>query len=304
MKNVLKEPFLNEASPHKARKRFGQNFLIDHGIIRDIVRAVHPQKKDVIVEIGPGKGAITQLLADSCDNLSVIELDRDLIPWLTLKFEKHPHFQLFQADALQFDFSQLISKESVNSESTKSIRIVGNLPYNISTPLIFHLLTYATQVSDMHFMLQKEVVKRMAAKAGDSAYGRLGIMVQYFCSVENLFEVPPSAFEPAPKVDSAIVRLIPHQQLPYPATHFQTLEKLVNIAFQQRRKTLRNSLKQWLGAEVIEQLPLDTSARAEEISLSEFVATSNLLSSLQNSVIKNSVIKNSVIQNSPINDSL
>lgn len=266
--------FLNEETAHKARKRFGQNFLIDHGVIRDIVRAVYPQKNDVIVEIGPGKGAITQLLADSCDNISVIELDRDLVPWLKVKFEKHPNFQLFQADALQFDFAQLIQND-------KALRIVGNLPYNISTPLIFHLLTYSTQVRDMHFMLQKEVVKRMAAQAGDSAYGRLGIMVQYYCAVENLFEVPPTAFDPAPKVDSAIVRLVPHAQLPHPATNFQTLEKLVNVAFQQRRKTLRNALKQLLAPEIIEQLPIDTSVRAEEISLAEYVATSNLLDRLQ-----------------------
>lgn len=264
---------LNSESQHKARKRFGQNFLIDHGIIRDIVRAVHPHKDDVIVEIGPGKGAITQLLADSCDNLSVIELDRDLVPWLKVKFEKHPNFQLFQADALQFDFAQLV-------KNAKPIRIVGNLPYNISTPLIFHLLSYSTQVQDMHFMLQKEVVKRMAAQAGDSAYGRLGIMVQYYCAVENLFEVPPTSFDPAPKVDSAIVRLVPYQNLPHPATNIKTLEKLVNVAFQQRRKTLRNALKQLLAPEVIEQLPIDTSARAEEISLAEYVATSNLLDSI------------------------
>ena len=264
----------NEFSQHKARKRFGQNFLIDHGIIRDIVRSIHPQKTDHLVEIGPGKGAITELLADSCDNISVIELDRDLVPWLKVKFEKYPNFILHQADALQFDFAQLIRDET-------PLRIVGNLPYNISTPLIFHLLTYATKVRDMHFMLQKEVVKRMAAQAGDSAYGRLGIMVQYYCAVENLFEVPPTAFDPAPKVDSAIVRLMPYQQLPHQATNVKTLETLVNVAFQQRRKTLRNALKQLLEPDVIEQLPIDTSARAEEISLAEYVATSNLLDSLQ-----------------------
>ncbi|HWV13974.1 MAG TPA: 16S rRNA (adenine(1518)-N(6)/adenine(1519)-N(6))-dimethyltransferase RsmA [Cellvibrio sp.] len=266
--------FLNEESQHKARKRFGQNFLIDHGIIREIVRAVHPQKDDCIVEIGPGKGAITELLADSCDNISVIELDRDLVPWLKVKFEKHPGFQLFQADALQFDFTRLLKDQ-------RPLRIVGNLPYNISTPLIFHLLSYSTQVCDMHFMLQKEVVKRMAAQPGESAYGRLGIMVQYFCAVENLFEVPPTAFDPPPKVDSAIVRLVPHSQLPYPASNFKTLETLVNVAFQQRRKTLRNALKQLLDPEIIEQLPIDTSARAEEISLAEFVATSNLLDQIR-----------------------
>ncbi|PUA29022.1 MAG: 16S rRNA (adenine(1518)-N(6)/adenine(1519)-N(6))-dimethyltransferase [Cellvibrio sp. 79] len=261
---------MNHESQHKARKRFGQNFLIDHGIIRDIVRSVHPHKEDVIVEIGPGKGAITQLLADACDNLNVIELDRDLVPWLKVKFEKHPNFQLFQADALQFDFAQLIKNE-------KPLRIVGNLPYNISTPLIFHLLGYASKVQDMHFMLQKEVVKRMAAQAGDSAYGRLGIMVQYYCAVEDLFDVPPTSFDPAPKVDSAIVRLIPYAQLPHVANNVKTLETLVNVAFQQRRKTLRNSLKQLLTAEQMESLPVDLSLRPEEISLPEYVAMSNLL---------------------------
>jgi len=269
----MNKKFLNDESQHKARKRFGQNFLIDHGIIRDIVRAVHPHKDDQIVEIGPGKGAITQLLADSCDNISVIELDRDLVPWLKVKFEKHPHFQLFQADALQFDFAQLIKGD-------RPLRIVGNLPYNISTPLIFHLLTYSTQVRDMHFMLQKEVVKRMAANPGDSAYGRLGIMVQYYCAVENLFEVPPTAFDPAPKVDSAIVRLVPHAQLPFVANNIKTLETLVNVAFQQRRKTLRNSLKQLLTAEQLEILPVDMTLRPEDISLQEYVTISNLLGDL------------------------
>lgn len=263
----------NSQGEHKARKRFGQNFLIDHGIIRDIVRAVHPHKDDLIVEIGPGKGAITQLLADSCDNLSVIELDRDLVPWLKVKFEKHPNFQLFQADALQFDFAQLIKND-------QPLRIVGNLPYNISTPLIFHLLTYSTQVRDMHFMLQKEVVKRMAAQPGESAYGRLGIMVQYYCEVEDLFDVPPTSFDPAPKVDSAIVRLVPHKELPHKANNIKTLETLVNVAFQQRRKTLRNALKQLLAPEIMEQLPIDTSARAEEIGLAQYVAASNLLDNL------------------------
>ncbi len=269
----MAKKFLNDESQHKARKRFGQNFLIDHGIIRDIVRAVHPHKDDQIVEIGPGKGAITQLLADSCDNISVIELDRDLVPWLKVKFEKHPNFQLFQADALQFDFAQLIKNDC-------PLRIVGNLPYNISTPLIFHLLTYSTQVRDMHFMLQKEVVKRMAAQPGDSAYGRLGIMVQYYSAVENLFEVPPTAFDPAPKVDSAIVRLVPHTQLPFVANNIKTLETLVNVAFQQRRKTLRNSLKQLLTLEQLESLPVDMTLRPEDISLQEYVAISNLLGDL------------------------
>lgn len=261
----------NAESSHRARKRFGQNFLIDQGIIRDIVRAIHPRNSDHLVEIGPGKGAITEQLAAQCDHLSVIELDRDLVPWLKVKFEKHPGFQLFQADALAFDFAQLITDDT-------PLRIVGNLPYNISTPLIFHLLSYAGKVQDMHFMLQKEVVKRMAALPGESAYGRLGIMVQYFCDVEALFEVPPTSFDPAPKVDSAIVRLTPYKTLPYPAKNLKVFEKLVNLSFQQRRKTLRNSLKNALSTEVIASLPVDTGVRAETLSLETFVTLSNLLS--------------------------
>jgi 16S rRNA (adenine1518-N6/adenine1519-N6)-dimethyltransferase len=264
---------LDTENQHKARKRFGQNFLVNHGIIRDIVRAVHPLAEDRIVEIGPGKGAITELLADACHHLIVIELDRDLVPWLQVKFEKHPNFKLFQADALKFDFAQLINND-------KPLRIVGNLPYNISTPLIFHLLSYANQVQDMHFMLQKEVVKRMAAEPGSGAYGRLGIMVQYYCAVENLFEVPPESFDPAPKVDSAIVRLVPYAQLPFVANNIKTFQTLVNVAFQQRRKTLRNSLKSLLDAAQLESLPVDLNLRPENISVGDYVRISNLLGDL------------------------
>ncbi len=266
--------FLNQESEHKARKRFGQNFLTDQGVINGIVRAISPRKEDLLVEIGPGKGAITELLADQCDHLRVIELDRDLVPWLKVKFEKHPDFQLFQADALRFDFANLLSPEY------SSLRVVGNLPYNISTPLIFHLLTYVGKIRDMHFMLQKEVVKRMAALPGESAYGRLGIMVQYFCQVDDLFDVPPTSFDPAPKVDSAIVRLIPHTQMPVVANHFKTFEKLVNVAFQQRRKTLRNSLKQLVAIDQMKNLPVDLNLRPEEISLADYVAISNYLGEL------------------------
>ncbi|MGN0920264.1 MAG: 16S rRNA (adenine(1518)-N(6)/adenine(1519)-N(6))-dimethyltransferase RsmA [Cellvibrio sp.] len=264
---------LNHEGQHKARKRFGQNFLIDHGIINGIVRAVHPKKDDQIVEIGPGKGAITELLAAECDNLSVIELDRDLVPWLKVKFEKHPNFKLFQADALRFDFNDLMVDD-------QPLRIVGNLPYNISTPLIFHLLSYAGKVKDMHFMLQKEVVKRMTAQPGSGAYGRLGIMVQYYCQTEDLFEVPPTSFDPPPKVDSAIVRLVPHKTLPFVANNVKTLESLVNAAFQQRRKTLRNTLKQILTEEQLAQMPVDLSLRPENISIEDYVKMSNILGDL------------------------
>lgn len=265
----------NSTSPHKARKRFGQNFLVDQSVLQGILDVVHPLPGEHLVEIGPGKGALTEYLAERSEKLTVIELDRDLVPWLIVKFERHPGFQLFQADALKFDFAAL-------AQTDQPLRIVGNLPYNISTPLIFHLLSYAGRVQDMHFMLQKEVVERMAAVNGDKAYGRLSIMVQYYCDVEQLFEVPPSAFDPAPKVDSAIVRLVPHRQLPYPAQHIATLERLVNVAFQQRRKTLRNALKQLLPVEMIDRLPVDTGLRPENISLAQFVELSNVIGDLDN----------------------
>lgn len=263
----------NREGPHRARKRFGQNFLVDGNVIDQIAAAVHPRPGEHLVEIGPGKGALTARLADNAESLSVIELDRDLVPWLKVQFERHPGFELFQADALKFDFSTLLRAE-------QPLRIVGNLPYNISTPLIFHLLTFTGQVTDMHFMLQKEVVQRMAAQSGDKAYGRLGIMVQYYCQVEALFEVPPQAFEPAPKIDSAVVRLTPYAEPPLKANNIQTLERLVNVAFQQRRKTLRNALKQLVDPEQLDQLPVDSSLRPEALSLADYVALANALDEL------------------------
>ncbi|WP_051174364.1 16S rRNA (adenine(1518)-N(6)/adenine(1519)-N(6))-dimethyltransferase RsmA [Marinimicrobium sp. LS-A18] len=263
----------NGEAPHRARKRFGQNFLVDGNVIDRIVGAINPQPGELLVEIGPGKGALTARLADKAEHLRVIELDRDLVPWLKVQFEKHPDFELFQADALKFDFTTLMKDE-------QSLRIVGNLPYNISTPLIFHLLTYAGQVKDMHFMLQKEVVKRMAAGPGEKAYGRLGIMVQYDCQVEPLFEVPPGAFDPAPKVDSAVVRLTPHARRPFTATNRNTLSQLVNVAFQQRRKTLRNALKNLVEPEQLDQLPVDASLRPEALSLEDYVRLANAIDTL------------------------
>jgi len=258
---------------HRARKRFGQNFLEDDGIIQRIVRSIGANSGDHLVEIGPGKGAITQWLVESCEKLDVVELDRDLAAWLSIQYENQSHFTLHQADALKFDFSQL-------QQGEKPLRILGNLPYNISTPLIFHLLTYHKLVGDMHFMLQKEVVERMSAAPGQKAYGRLGIMVQYYCRVDTLFLVPPEAFNPQPKVESAIVRLQPYDQPPYPAKDIKLFQRLVNVAFQQRRKTLRNALKQLAPVEQIDALELDTSRRPENLSLQEFVDLSNILSDL------------------------
>ncbi|MGH1370672.1 MAG: 16S rRNA (adenine(1518)-N(6)/adenine(1519)-N(6))-dimethyltransferase RsmA [Cellvibrionaceae bacterium] len=265
---------------HRARKRFGQNFLEDDNIIRRIVKSIHPTSDDNLVEIGPGKGAITEQLLAACPTLNVVELDRDLIPILLSQFiASYPNFKIHQTDALKFDFGALLTDS--NGERKGPLRIVGNLPYNISTPLIFHLLSYQADVKDMHFMLQKEVVDRMAASPGQKCYGRLSVMVQYYCRVENLFDVPPECFNPRPKVDSAIVRLAPYEQPPHPARNVKSLERLVNTAFQQRRKTLRNALKQLLPTQAIESLDIDTSVRPENITLAEFVALSDKLAELQ-----------------------
>lgn len=260
---------------HKARKRFGQNFLVDQNIINSIVRSINAKASDRLVEIGPGQGAITAQLIDACPQLQVIELDRDLIPILLAQFAKHPDFTIHQHDALKFDFSSLMLNE-------QPLRIVGNLPYNISTPLIFHLLSYQDRITDMHFMLQKEVVNRLVAKAGEKNYGRLSVMVQYYCQVEHLFAVPPECFNPQPKVDSAIVRLQPHKKIPYVANNMQHMSHLVNLAFQQRRKTLRNTLKRLVDNETIESLTIDTSLRPENLSVEDYVNLSNTLEGLSN----------------------
>ena len=252
---------------HRARKRFGQNFLQDAGIIDRIVRSIAPKADDNLVEIGPGQGAITAPLIQRCPKLQVIEIDQDLIPILLAQFANIPGFNIHQQDALKFDFNTLSTE--------KPLRIVGNLPYNISTPLIFHLLSFQHKVQDMHFMLQKEVVERLAATPGNKHYGRLSVMTQYYCQVEHLFGVPPECFNPRPKVDSAIVRLTPMATLPVVAEDKALLDKVVNIAFQQRRKTLRNSLKQLLSKEHIEALPVDTSLRPETLSVKTYVEISN-----------------------------
>lgn len=256
---------------HRARKRFGQNFLHDQRIISHIVRSIHPNNTDNMVEIGPGKGAITQLILDVCPFLNVVELDRDLIPILQAKFGHLEHFTINEADALKFDFAQL-------GDAQRPLRIVGNLPYNISTPLIFHLLSYSHMVKDMHFMLQKEVVLRMAAKENENNYGRLSIMTQYLCEVEHLFDVGPECFDPQPKVDSAIVRLTPHKTQPYIADDNKTLELVVRTAFNQRRKTLRNTLKTLLSSDELEGLNINPAKRPENLPLSTYVAIANYLS--------------------------
>ena len=250
---------------HRARKRFGQNFLNDQGIIDSIVSAISPQPDDLLVEIGPGLGAITGELITQLNQMHVVELDKDLIPFLVAKFEHTGKLTIHQADALKFDFSSLCDTPQ------DKLRVVGNLPYNISTPLIFHLIDQAAHIQDMHFMLQKEVVERLAAGVGDKAYGRLGIMVQYYCRVEPLFEVPPESFNPPPNVDSAIVRLVPHAQLPVVTRDPERLRQLVTQAFSMRRKTLRNALKNLITPEQLETAGISPSKRPEEVSLAEYV---------------------------------
>ena len=255
---------------HRARKRFGQNFLHDVGVIHRILRAIHAREDDRLLEIGPGQGALTEGLLASGAQLDVIELDLDLIPILQARFGDNPRFRLNQGDALKFDFARL-------QAAPGSLRVVGNLPYNISTPLIFHLLDNAALIRDMHFMLQKEVVERLAAEPGSGDWGRLSIMVQYHCRVEHLFNVGPGAFNPAPKVDSAIVRLVPHAQLPHPARDHRLLERVVREAFNQRRKTLRNTLKGLLDSEAIAAAGVDGSLRPEQLDLAAFVRLADQL---------------------------
>lgn len=256
---------------HTARKRFGQNFLHDQHIIQAIVAAIYPQSDQNLVEIGPGLGALTEPVAEQVEHLTVIELDRDLAK----RLRHHPFLQqklnVIEADAMQFDFNQLITAED------QKLRVFGNLPYNISTPLMFHLFQYHHLIQDMHFMLQKEVVKRLCASPNSKAYGRLSIMAQYYCQVMPVLEVPPTAFKPAPKVDSAVVRLVPHKQLPYPVKDVYWLNRVCSQAFNQRRKTLRNALSALFSAENLTALHIDLNARAENLSLADYARLADWL---------------------------
>jgi 16S rRNA (adenine1518-N6/adenine1519-N6)-dimethyltransferase len=258
---------------HKARKRFGQNFLHDHNIIYNIVANIHAIAGEHWVEIGPGLGAITEPLLAENITLDVVELDRDLVKVLDKKFKLHKNFTIHSADALNFDFSALV-------KANEKLRIIGNLPYNISTPLLFHLLDNACCIEDMHFMLQKEVVDRICAPPGSKKYGRLSVMMQYYCETEKVFDVPPESFEPIPKVMSAIVKLTPHQTPPVAVNDLKLLNKVVTTAFSQRRKTIRNSLKTLISEQQLCAINIDPTLRAECISLSEFASISHHIEAL------------------------
>lgn len=256
---------------HTARKRFGQNFLHDDQIIQSIVAAINPQANDFLIEIGPGLGALTEPVAEQIEHLTVIELDRDLAERLRHHPFLHQKLTVIEQDVMRFDFQQLAR------QADKPLRIFGNLPYNISTPLMFHLFQYHDVIQDMHFMLQKEVVNRLCAGPNSKAYGRLTIMAQYFCQVIPVLEVPPSAFKPAPKVDSAVVRLVPHKVLPYPVKDLYWLNRVCIQAFNQRRKTLRNSLMDLFTAEQLVELEIKLTDRAENLTIADYARLANWL---------------------------
>jgi len=255
---------------HIAKKRFGQNFLTDQAVIDSLVSAIAPQPDDLMVEIGPGLGALTKPLLQKLKLLHVVEVDRDIISWMQKEYAKNSII-IHNSDALKFDFSTL----------GKRIRVTGNLPYNISTPILFHLLDNISHIIDMHFMLQKEVIERMVAAPSSAAYGRLSVMLQYRLQMEYLFTVPPEAFDPAPKVESAFVRCVPYSVLPHIAKDEILFAKVVTAAFGQRRKTLRNTLKGLLDDDGFTVLGLDSQLRAENLSVAEFVAIANYLSTQQ-----------------------
>jgi 16S rRNA (adenine1518-N6/adenine1519-N6)-dimethyltransferase len=251
---------------HIARKRFGQHFLSDGGIIDSIVREIHPKPGDVMVEIGPGLAALTQPLVERLGHLTVIELDRDLAQ----RLRGHGQLTVIESDVLKVDFSLVQStQKSINLGAIQKLRVVGNLPYNISTPILFHLLGHVNAIEDQHFMLQKEVVDRMVARPATSDYSRLSVMLQWRYAMENVLFVPPESFEPPPRVDSAVVRMLPLEQPP--AVDPRLLGELVQVAFSQRRKLMRHTLGRWLEAHAFAGT-FDVQRRAEEVPVHEYVA--------------------------------
>ena len=254
---------------HRARKRFGQNFLHDQQVIDRIIACIAPKASDLLLEIGPGQAALTRPLLASGAELHLIEIDRDLVAHLDKQFSQNANVTIHASDALKANLPEITGN--------RPFRLIGNLPYNISTPLIFHILQWHELVVDMHFMLQKEVVERMAAVPGSRIYGRLSVMTQFRCRVTPLFDVQPESFSPVPRVCSSIVRLQPLQKPPADAGSFRNLERVVSAAFSQRRKTLRNSLRELFNADQILATGIDPGQRAEQLSLSQFAALARSL---------------------------
>jgi 16S rRNA (adenine1518-N6/adenine1519-N6)-dimethyltransferase len=255
---------------HQARKRFGQHFLVDSGMIHLIIKAIDPKPQDALIEIGPGLGAMTKPLLNCVDAMAVVELDRDLVKfWKDQAIQK---LQVHESDALKFDFQSWAKEQKTllqKNTPEARVKIVGNLPYNISSPLLFHLMSAVTDVDEQVFMLQAEVVDRMAAQHGDSEYGRLSVMLQSKYHMENVLDVPPECFDPPPKVNSAIVKMIPRQDIHLTEKEYQSLERIVSMAFAQRRKVLRNNL-----ASVKDILKLSDDVlglRAQDISVEDYI---------------------------------
>lgn len=290
---------------HIAKKRFGQNFLTDQAIITSLIEAINPKTEEIIVEIGPGLGALTKPLLKKINHLHVVEIDRDIVAWMQNEYAKST-ITIHNVDALKFNFASLTEISScltmdarqqgggdevvhkvqrgtdnaanaADAPDMQKLRVVGNLPYNISTPILFHLLDNLACIIDMHFMLQKEVVERMVALPSTPAYGRLSVMLQYHLAMEYLITVPPEAFEPAPKIESAFVRCVPHTTKPYIAEDASLFAKIVMAAFGQRRKTIRNTLKDFLNDQDLTALNLNPQLRAENLSAQQFVSISNFV---------------------------
>ena len=261
---------------HIARKRFGQHFLVDQAVIEQIIDGIAPQQSDVMIEIGPGMGAMTQPLLKRLSKLCVIELDKDLVTSL----QKNPQLKVISADVLNVDFAaladELISKDALNGD--QRLRVVGNLPYNISTPILFHLLVFVDFIKDQHFMLQKEVVQRMVAAPSTADYGRLSVMLQWRYEMISFLDVEPDAFDPPPRVRSAVVRMIPRQS-PAPL-ELSVFQNLVQVAFSQRRKLLRHTLGHWLEERKYSG-DFDIKRRAEEVSVEEFISLAQQLHHLK-----------------------
>lgn len=254
---------------HFARKRFGQNFLHDDYIIESIVAAIQPKADQALVEIGPGLAALTVPVSKYVDHLTVVEIDRDLASRLMDNPLLNNKLTVIEQDALTFDFNEL------KQQLGKPLRVFGNLPYNISTPLMFHLFEYTNIITDMHFMLQKEVVTRLVAAPNSKDYGRLSVMAQYFCQIIPVLEVPPTSFKPAPKVDSAVVKLIPYKEKPYQVNDVKILSRVTTEAFNQRRKTIRNSLSNMFTVEQLVELNIDPNLRAENITVQQYCQLAN-----------------------------
>ena len=251
---------------HIAKKKFGQNFLKDTSIIHAIIQSINPLLDELLIEIGPGLGALTKPLLEKTNHLLAIELDRDIVAWMENEYSKK-NITVFNEDILNFNFDQFDQK----------VRVVGNLPYNISTPILFKCIDNITNIKDLHFMLQKEVVDRMIAVPSSSEYGRLSVMLQYYFAMEHLVHVPKKSFDPEPKVESSFVRLIPYEHYPFVANNIEKFGRIVKEAFSQRRKTIRNTLKLFISENDFQKIGINPQLRAENLSVSDFVKISNYL---------------------------